>query len=88
MCMIPKPKYAEAKSIFGGTVNMMLERISDKLHAGESLINVKVWAGKMACRLEPREHRQLLIDACNYWADLVAAAIPKKPQPEQLAIER
>lgn len=81
--MIPKPKYAEAKSIYGGTVNMMLERISDKLHAGESLLDVKVWAGKMAHRLEPREHRQLLIDACNYWADLVAAGIPQAPPPVQ-----
>ncbi len=84
--MIPKPKYTPVKTIYGSTFDLILDRIGDKLHAGESIIEVKKWIGNTANRLEPREHRQLLIDACIHWAQLVAVGLPVAKQPEQLKI--
>ncbi len=85
--MLSKPKYAPVKEIYGNTVDYLLGRISDKLHAGESTAEVEKWIVNAANRLEPREHRRLLIDACNYWAQLVAPGIPKTPQPEQTTLK-
>ncbi len=84
--MIPKPKYTPVKTIYGGTFDLILDRISNKLHAGETIIEVKKWISNTANRLEPREHRQILIDACNHWAQLIAVGLPVAVSPEQLKI--
>ena len=75
----------KAKAAYGELFTFMLGQVSQKLHDGIPLDQVREWIAVQVGRREKRPERQLLLDALLRWAEIIAD--PDAPQvmpPEQL----
>ena len=77
----------KAKAAYGELFTFMLGQVSQKLHDGIPLDQVREWIAVQVGRREKRPERQLLLDALLRWAELVAdPGAPKAQTAEQLEI--